>query len=102
MSGAKRLVVGIVRKLEPEERKDGSAWEAFCKEILPGESAKLRSYYSINWDYYTAVRQHERGEAAGMFSFGYYYGFEQGRKAQRAEGRRKRRAERKKEAAQHG
>lgn len=72
------------------------------QEILPGESAKLRSYYSINWDYYTAVRQHERGEAAGMFSFGYYYGFEQGRKAQRAEGRRKRRAERKKEAAQHG
>ncbi len=37
--GISGVVVGIVRKLEPEERKDGSAWEAFCKEILPGESA---------------------------------------------------------------
>lgn len=95
------VVVGIVRKLEPEERKDGSAWEAFCKEEIP-KNDKLSNYYPINWDYFTAVRQHERGGASGMFLYGYYYGFERGRKAQKAEGRRKRRAEKRKEAAQNG
>ena len=96
------VAVGIVRKLEPEERKDGSAWEAFYKEAFPAETAKLRNYYQPNWEYFPAVRQHERGGASGMFCFGYFYGFERGRKAQKAEARRKRRAAARKETAQHG
>lgn len=95
------VVVGIVRKLEPEERKDGSAWEVFYREALP-QNDKLRNYYPINWNYFNAVRQHERGGASGMFLYGYYYGFERGRKAQKAEGRRNRRAEKRKEAAKCG
>ena len=95
------VAVGIVRKLELEERKDGSKWDEFCKVALP-EGDKLRNYYPIDWDYFPAVRQRERGGASGMFLYGYYYGFERGRKAQKAEGRRKRRAEKRKEAAQHG
>lgn len=98
ISGA---VVGIVRKLEPEERQDARKWDEFCKVALP-EGDKLRNYYPIDWGYFSSVRQHERGGASGMFFYGYYYGFERGRKAQKAEGRRKRRAERKKEAAKNG
>lgn len=98
ISGA---VVGIVRKLEPEERQDASKWDEFCKVALP-EGDKLRNYYPIDWGYFSSVRQHERGGASGMFFYGYYYGFERGRKAQKAESRRIRRAERKKEAAKNG
>lgn len=98
ISGA---VVGIVRKLEPEERQDGSKWDEFCKVALP-EGDKSRNYYPIDWGYFSSVRQHERGGASGMFFYGYYYGFERGRKAQKAESRRIRRAERKKEAAKNG
>ena len=98
ISGA---VVGIVRKLEPEERQDASKWDEFCKVALP-EGDKLRNYYPIDWDFFPSVRQHERGGASGMFLYGYYYGFERGRKAQKAESRRIRRAERKKEAAKNG
>lgn len=94
------VVVGIVRKLEPEERRDGSKWDEFEKLAFP-ENDKLRNYYPIDWDYFPAVRQHERGGASGMFLYGYYYGFERGRKAQKAEGRRKRRAEKRKEATTH-
>lgn len=97
ISGA---VVGIVRKLEPEERQDASKWDEFCKVALP-EGDKLRNYYPIDWGYFSFVRQHERGGASGMFFYGYYYGFERGRKAQKAEGRRKRRAEKRKEATAH-
>lgn len=97
ISGA---VVGIVRKLEPEERQDSSKWDEFCKVALP-EGDKLRNYYPIDWGYFSSVRQHERGGASGMFFYGYYYGFERGRKAQKAEGRRKRRAEKRKEATAH-
>ena len=97
ISGA---VVGIVRKLEPEERQDGSKWDEFEKLAFP-ENDKLRNYYPIDWDYFPAVRQRERGGASGMFLYGYYYGFERGRKAQKAEGRRKRRAEKRKEATAH-
>ena len=96
ISGA---VVGIVRKLEPEERQDASKWDEFCKVALP-EGDKLRNYYPIDWGYFSSVRQHERGGASGMFFYGYYYGFERGRKAQKAESRRIRRAERK-EATAH-
>ena len=95
------VVVGIVRKLEPEERKDSSKWDEFIKVAFP-EGDKLRNYYPIDWGYFPPVRQHERGGASGMFLYGYYYGFERGRKAQKAEGRRRRRAERKKEAAKNG
>lgn len=95
------VVVGIVRKMEPEERKDASAWEAFCREAFPAETEKLRKYYPPNWDYIPAVRQHERGGASGMFFYGYFYGFERGRKAQKAEGRRKRRAVARKEGVVH-
>ena len=95
------VVVGIVRKLEPEERKDGSKWDEFIKVALP-EGDKLRNYYPIDWDFFPSVRQHERGGASGMFLYGYYYGFERGRKAQKAEGRRRRRAKKRKEAAQNG
>lgn len=98
ISGA---VVGIVRKLEPEERQDASKWDEFCKVALP-EGDKLRNYYPIDWGCFSSVRQHERGGASGMFFYGYYYGFERGRKAQKAESRRIRRAERKKEAAKNG
>lgn len=98
ISGA---VVGIVRKLEPEERQDASKWDEFCKVALP-EGDKLRNYYPIDWDFFSSVRQHERGGAFGMFLYGCYYGFERGRKAQKAESRRIRRAERKKEAAKNG
>ena len=94
------VVVGIVRKLEPEERQDGSAWDEFTKVAFPGED-HLSKYYPINEKYYVATRQHERGGAYGMFFFGYHYGFERGRKAQKAEGRRKRRAEKRKEATAH-
>lgn len=94
------VVVGIVRKLEPEERQDASKWDEFCKVALP-EGDKLRKYYPIDWGYFSSVRQHERGGASGMFFYGYYYGFERGRKAQKAEGRRKRRAEKRKEATAH-
>lgn len=97
ISGA---VVGIVRKLEPEERQDASKWDEFCKVALP-EGDKLRNYYPIDWGYFSSVQQHERGGASGMFFYGYYYGFERGRKAQKAEGRRKRRAEKRKEATAH-
>lgn len=97
ISGA---VVGIVRKLEPEERQDGSKWDEFTKVAFPGED-HLSKYYPINEKYYVATRQHERGGAYGMFFFGYHYGFERGRKAQKAEGRRKRRAEKRKEATAH-
>lgn len=93
-------VVGIVRKLEPEERQDGSKWDEFEKLAFP-ENDKLRNYYPIDWDYFPAVRQRECGGASGMFLYGYYYGFERGRKAQKAEGRRKRRAEKRKEATAH-
>ena len=93
-------VVGIVRKLEPEERQDASKWDEFCKVALP-EGDKLRNYYPIDWGCFSSVRQHERGGASGMFFYGYYYGFERGRKAQKAEGRRKRRAEKRKEATAH-
>ena len=93
-------VVGIVRRLEPEERQDGSKWDEFEKLAFP-ENDKLRNYYPIDWDYFPAVRQRERGDASGMFLYGYYYGFERGRKAQKAEGRRKRRAEKRKEATAH-
>lgn len=98
ISGA---VVGIVRKLEPEERQDASKWDEFCKVALP-EGDKLRNYYPIDWGCFSSVRQHERGGASGMFFYGYCYGFERGRKAQKAESRRIRRAERKKEAAKNG
>lgn len=94
------VVVGIVRKLEPEERQDGSAWDEFIKVAFPGED-HLSKYYPINEKYYVATRQHERGGAYGMFFFGYHYGFERGRKAQKAENRRKHRAEKRKEAAAH-
>lgn len=97
ISGA---VVGIVRKLKPEERQDASKWDEFCKVALP-EGDKLRNYYPIDWGYFSSVRQHERGGASRMFFYGYYYGFERGRKAQKAEGRRKRRAEKRKEATAH-
>ena len=93
------VVVGIVRKLEPEERKDGSAWDEFRKKA---PLDRLAGYYEPTEKDYNAVRQHERGGAYGMFINGYFYGFAQGRKAQKAEGRRKRRAEKRKEAAQHG
>lgn len=93
-------VVGIVRKLEPEERQDGSKWDEFEKLAFP-ENDKLRNYYPIDWDYFPAVRQRERGGASGMFLYGYYYGFERGRKAQKAESRRIRRAEKRKEATAH-
>lgn len=92
------VVVGIVRKLEPEERKDGSAWDEFRKKA---PLDRLAGYYEPTVKDCNAVRQHERGEAYGMFINGYFYGFAQGRKAQKAEGRRKRRAEKRKEAAQH-
>lgn len=97
ISGA---VVGIVRKLEPEERQDASKWDEFCKVALP-EGDKLRNYYPIDWGYFSSVRQRERGGASGMFFYGYYYGFERGRKAQKAESRRIRRAEKRKEATAH-
>ena len=93
-------VVGIVRKLEPEERQDGSAWDEFTKVAFPGED-HLSKYYPINEKYYVATRQHERGGAYGMFFFGYHYGFERGRKAQKAENRRKHRAKKRKEAPAH-
>ena len=92
------VVVGIVRKLEPEERKAGSAWDEFRKKA---PLDRLAGYYEPTEKDYNAVRQHERGGAYGMFINGYFYGFAQGRKAQKAEGRRKRRAEKRKEAAQH-
>lgn len=97
ISGA---VVGIVRKLEPEERQDASKWDEFCKVALP-EGDKLRNYYPIDWGYFSSVRQHERGGASGIFFYGYYYGFERGRKAQKAEARRKRRAAARKEGVVH-
>ena len=89
------VVVGIVRKLEPEERKDGSAWDEFRKKA-PFD--RLARYYEPTVKDFNAVRQHERGGAFGMFINGYSYGFAQGRKAQKAEGRRKHRAEKRKEA----
>ena len=89
------VVVGIVRKLEPEERKDGSAWNEFRKKA---PLDRLTRYYEPTVKDFNAVRQHERGEAFGMFINGYFYGFAQGRKAQKAEGRRKRRAEKRREA----
>lgn len=97
ISGA---VVGIVRKLEPEERQAASKWDEFTKVAFPGED-HLSKYYPINEKYYVATRQHERGGAYGMFFFGYHYGFERGRKAQKAENRRKHRAEKRKEATAH-
>lgn len=87
------VVTAIVRSLEAEERTDMEAWEEF-RAKYPED--KLMNYYHYDWKYATAIKQHERGCGYGCFSWGYKYGFAEGRRAEKGAARRKRRAEQRK------
>lgn len=89
------VVTGIVRSLEAEERPDMEAWDEFCAKY---PTDKLMNYYYYDWKYAKAIKQHERGGAYGCFSWGYKYGFAEGRRAEKGAARRKRRAEKKRDS----
>ena len=83
------VVIGIVRSLGAEERADLTSWHEF-KEKFPRDP--LEVYYSPSWDYALAARKYYRGCGLSCFMSGYHYGFAEGRRAEKAAPRRKRRA----------
>lgn len=89
------VVTGIVRSLEVEERPDMEVWDEF-RAKYPAD--RLQTYYPPSREYATAIKQHERGGGYGCFSFGYSYGFAEGRRAEKNAARRERRAKQRKGA----
>lgn len=83
------VVIGIVRSLDAEEKVDLKDWREF-EEKFPHDP--LEVYYSPSWDYALAAKKHYRGSGYGCFMSGYHYGFAEGRRAEKAAPRRKRRA----------
>lgn len=83
------VVIGIVRSLDAEEKVDLKDWREF-EEKFPNDP--LEVYYSPRWDYALAAKKHYRGSGYGCFISGYHYGFAEGRRAEKAAPRRKRRA----------
>ena len=83
------VVIGIVRSLDAEERADLTSWHEF-EEKFPRDP--LEAYYSPSWDYALAARKYYRGCGYSCFMSGYHYGFAEGRRAEKAAPRRKRRA----------
>ena len=71
------VVIGIVRSLDAEERADLTSWHEF-EEKFPRDALAARKYY--------------RGCGYSCFMSGYHYGFAEGRRAEKAAPRRKRRA----------
>ena len=83
------VVIGIVRSLDAEEKVDLKDWREF-KEKFPHDP--LEVYYSPSWDYALAAKKYYRGCGLSCFMSGYHYGFAEGRRAEKAAPRRKRRA----------
>lgn len=83
------VVIGIVRSLDAEEKVDLKDWREF-EEKFPHDP--LEVYYSPSWNYSRAAEKHYRGSSYGCFISGYHYGFAEGRRAEKAAPRRKRRA----------
>lgn len=82
------VVIAIVRGMEAEKRPNMEPWAEFSEKY---PSDKLMDYYPMNWEYSSAVRTHERGDAGACFYLGYRYGFAVGRRAERNGKRRERR-----------
>ena len=78
------VVIGIVRSLDAEEKVDLKDWREF-EEKFPHDP--LEVYYSPSWDYALAAKKHYRGSGYGCFMSGYHYGFAEGRRAEKHEGR---------------
>lgn len=83
------VVIGIVRSLDAEEKVDLKGWREFEEKFPPDP---LETYYSPSWDYALAAKKYHRGSGYGCFMSGYHYGFAEGRRAEKAAPRRKRRA----------
>ena len=83
------VVIGIVRSLDAEEKVDLKDWREF-KEKFPHDP--LEVYYSPSCDYALAAKKYYRGCGLSCFMSGYHYGFAEGRRAEKAAPRRKRRA----------
>lgn len=83
------VVIGIVRSLDAEEKVDLKDWREF-KEKFPHDP--LEVYYSPSWDYALAAKKYYRGCGLSCFMSVYHYGFAEGRRAEKAAPRRKRRA----------
>lgn len=83
------VVIGIVRNLDAEEKADLKDWREF-EEKFPHDP--LETYYAPNLGYALAAKKHYRGNGYGCFMSGYHYGFAEGRRAEKAAPRRKRRA----------
>lgn len=93
------IVIGIVRSLGAEERVDLGKWNEF-RERFPDDP--LENYYEPDLDYALAAKKHWRGDGYSCFMSGYSYGFAEGRRAEKAAPRRKRRAEKHKATTQRG
>ena len=83
------VVIGIVRSLDAEEKADLKDWREF-EEKFPHDPLEI--YYAPNLGYVLAAKKHYRGNGYACFMSGYHYGFAEGRRAEKAEPRRKRRA----------
>ena len=93
------IVIGIVRSLGVETRVDLEKWNEF-RERFPDDP--LENYYCPDLDYVLAAKKHWRGDGYSCFMSGYSYGFTEGRRAEKAAPRRKRRAEKRKVTTQRG
>lgn len=85
----KGVVIGIVRSLDAEEKVDLKDWREF-EEKFPRDP--LENYYAPKYNYAFAAKKYFRGEGYSCFMAGYDYGFAEGRRAEKAAPRRKRRA----------
>lgn len=83
------VVIGIVRNLDAEEKADLKDWREF-EEKFPHDPLEI--YYAPNLGYVLAAKKHYRGNGYACFMSGYHYGFAEGRRAEKAAPRRKRRA----------
>lgn len=83
------VVIGIVRSLDAEEKVDLKDWREF-EEKFPRDP--LENYYAPKYNYAFAAKKYFRGEGYSCFMAGYDYGFAEGRRAEKAAPRRKRRA----------
>jgi hypothetical protein len=93
------IVIGIVRSLGAEERVDLEKWNEFRRKF-PDDP--LENYYNPDIDYAFAAKKRWRGEGYSCFMSGYSYGFAEGRRAEKAAPRRKRRAKKRKATTQRG
>ena len=83
------VVIGIVRSLDAEEKVDLKDWREF-EEKFPYDP--LENYYAPKYNYAFAAKKYYRGNGYSCFMSGYDYGFAEGRRAEKAAPRRKRRA----------